>query len=235
MSKEKFVFQWKTGDQAKGKSSGEVSVVSNELFSNARGDYKPHGLAKIRYKAEKLAWQQSRMEEGDWVKRIEKYWVPDLGLGFNGEPFQLGAPSSLGVFKYKSGTVHTTVDRLKPCKPPKEKPAKIGKISPADLWALSNYRRNVAGRVYSAPIFVERPYVEPSISQSIIRVESENFRIENDELVFTGSSMGERAWGSIFTQGCGEVCLNTFDGMKINSEYCKEIGVVLDLYAAMDK
>ncbi len=123
MSKDKFVFEWRMGDKAKHLPTGNIGWIIDPSNKNINRTWKPHGKTKKRYKAEKLAWKQSRLKGGDWVKRIKSERFDDAGCEYAGKPFQLAKKSIVsGLFLDPSGHAHAS-EHLKPCKPPKpEKP-----------------------------------------------------------------------------------------------------------------
>lgn len=217
MSKDKFVFEWKIGDEVESKSSGEVSVISNECFSNPSRRYKPYGEAKKRYKAEKLAWQQSRMKEGDWVKRIRGAHKNDSSVGYSGGKFQLGSVNEDGYFKEAGANVNHSVTQLKPCKPPK---ARVSKV----FYKVHTF--NDLG--VSADLLRESvEQIKNQLNGPKPPLESENFKIEDGRLFFKLNGHNE-AWGDIRLNGDSGDCLVTKEDMYMSSEYHREIANLLD-------
>lgn len=214
MSKEKFVFEWRVGDECKGPNSDNVIQVGHDGFTNSRGVYKPHGKTKKRQKAEKLAFQQSRLKEGDWVRR-DAFLYNDASRGYSGKKFQIGKVSGHGTVNELGTSEWHSLEYLKPCKPPKVKP--VTGFNPDDFLVLSG-----DGHWIHMPT-AEKP-----------KLESENFKIDDGRLIY---KQGDRDIDCFAIGGmwCGEDGTNMPNGWTMSSSDHREIADLLDRSTASRK
>lgn len=124
MSEDNFLFEYKENDEVEfhggkwivsGESIGGGWVISYNGYSVEvlPHEIKPVGAAKKRYKAEKLAWKQSRIKAGDWVGFVSCGCFKPFRVS------EIGTHIDFGAFGIDEHGVGYPVCHLMPCKPPK--------------------------------------------------------------------------------------------------------------------
>lgn len=197
---EEFEFVWKVGDKCKFMKAiwvvSEVFPDELKIFNKIVSIYvrtgheieadtpKPRGKTKKRYKAEKLAWEQSRLKAGDWVNVNPKYANFEKGRAFKVDRI-CDRFKRVAIIDGK----RVNFDFLKPAKPPKQE---------------------ILG--------------------------SDNFRIEDGNIIFTGELDADSQWGKFWLEDGGiryipHIAQGYSTAGWHTTEYLREIATLLEQYS----